>query len=44
MKRIWFVTRAKSNIYYAVVGQHPVKDKRVIRDERISLEGPLTGH
>jgi len=44
MKRIWFVTRAKSNIDYAVAGQHPVKDKRVISDERISLEGPLTRH
>ena len=41
-KRIWFVTRAKSNIDYAVVGQHPVKGTGVIRDERISLTGPLT--
>jgi hypothetical protein len=42
MKRIWFVTRAKSNIDYAVVGQHPVKAIGVISDERISLTGPLT--
>ena len=36
-KRIWFVTRAKSNIDYAVVGQHPITGKGVISDERISL-------
>ena len=42
VKRIWFVTRAKSNIDYAVTGQHPVKGQGVIRDERISLTGPLT--
>lgn len=41
-QRIWFVTRAKSNIDYAVAGQHPVKGTGVIRDERISLTGPLT--
>lgn len=40
IKRIWFVTRAKSNIDYAVTGQHPVKDKLIITDEKISLQGP----
>ena len=39
---VWFVTRAKTNIDYAVVGQHPISSKRVISDERISLQGPLT--
>ena len=42
VKRIWFVTRAKSNIDYAVTGQHPVKGQGVTRDARISLTGPLT--
>jgi len=41
-KRIWFVTRAKSNIDYAVVGQHPLKDKLMISDEKISLQGQFT--
>jgi hypothetical protein len=39
---IWFVTRAKTNIDYAVVGQHPISNKRVLSDERISLQGVLT--
>lgn len=39
---VWFVTRAKTNIDYAVVGQHPITSKRVISDERISLQGPMT--
>lgn len=39
---VWFVTRAKTNIDYAVVGQHPISSKRVLSDERISLQGPLT--
>ena len=39
---VWFVTRAKTNIDYAVVGQYPVSSKRVISDECISLQGPLT--
>lgn len=30
------------NINYAVVGQHPISSKRVLGDERISLQGPLT--
>jgi len=41
-KRIWFVTRAKSNIDYTVTGQHPVSGKGIIRDERISLAGQRT--
>ncbi len=39
---IWFVTRAKTNIDYAVVGQHPISGKGVLSDERISLQGNLT--
>ncbi len=39
---VWFVTRAKSNIDYAVTGQHPVSGKGVISDETISLSGALT--
>jgi hypothetical protein len=39
---VWFVTRAKTNIDYAVVGQHPISSKRVLSDERISLQGPMT--
>jgi hypothetical protein len=42
VKRVWFVTRAKSTIEYAVAGQHPVSVRGIIRDERISLTGPLT--
>lgn len=40
--RIWFVTRAKSNIDYEVTGQHEVSGKKVLSDERIALKGPLT--
>jgi len=39
---VWFVTRAKSNIDYAVVGQHPISGKGVLSDERISLQGQMT--
>ena len=39
---IWFVTRAKTNIVYAVVGQHPITSKKVLSDERIALQGVLT--
>jgi hypothetical protein len=39
---VWFVTRAKMNIDYAVIGQHPIPGKGVLSDERISLQGPLT--
>jgi len=42
MKKIWFVTRAKSNIDCIVAGQHPAKGKGIMSDERISLCGPLT--
>jgi hypothetical protein len=41
-KRIWFVTRAKSNIDYAIAGQHPVSGRGIISDERISLRGQHT--
>jgi hypothetical protein len=37
---VWFVTRAKSNIDGAVVGQHPVGAKGLLSDERIMLQGP----
>lgn len=40
--RVWFVTRAKSNIDYAIVGQHPIKGKGVKRDLIISLQGIKT--
>ncbi|MEK7776093.1 MAG: IS4 family transposase [Planctomycetota bacterium] len=39
---VWFVTRAKMNIDYAVVGQHPTSGKRVLSDECILLRGTLT--
>jgi IS4 transposase len=39
---VWFVTRAKVNIDYAVVGQHLITSKKVLSDERILLEGVLT--
>lgn len=39
---VWFVTRAKTNINYLVVGQHPISGKGVLSDERISLQGHLT--
>jgi hypothetical protein len=42
-KRIWFVTRAKSNIDYAVTGQHQASGKGIISDESISLAGQHTG-
>jgi hypothetical protein len=42
MQGIWFVTRAKTNIDYAVVGQHPVSGKGVLSDVRVSLQVPLT--
>ena len=40
--RIWFVTRAKSNIDYTVVGQHPVTAKGVVSDSIIKLTGVKT--
>ena len=39
---VWFVTRAKTNSDYAVIGQHPIFGKGVLSDERISLQGPMT--
>jgi IS4 transposase len=39
---VWFVTRAKTNIDYAVVGQHPISGKGVLSDELISLQGQMT--
>lgn len=39
---VWFVTRAKSNIDYSVVGQHPISNRKVLGDERIALDGSVT--
>jgi hypothetical protein len=39
---IWFVTRAKANIDYAVAGQHQISNRKVLSDECIYLRGPLT--
>jgi hypothetical protein len=43
-KRIWFVTRAKSNIDCVITGQHPVSGKGVRKDQMILLAGPRTKH
>lgn len=40
--RVWFVTRAKKNIDYAIVGQHHIKGKGVIKDLTICLQGQKT--
>lgn len=41
-KRVWFVTRAKSNIDCVVTGQHSVSGKGVLKDQMILLTGPRT--
>ncbi len=41
-KRVWFVTRAKSNIDCVITGQHPVAGKGVRKDQRILLTGTRT--
>jgi hypothetical protein len=41
-KRVWFVTRAKSNIDCVVSGQHPVSGKGVLKDQIIRLAGRWT--
>jgi len=42
-QKVYFVTRAKDNMKYRVVGQHKeIKNKAVISDEIIRLVGPLT--
>jgi hypothetical protein len=41
-KRVWFVTRAKSNIDCVVTGQHPVAGKGVRKDQMILLAGTRT--
>ena len=41
-KRVWFVTRAKSNIDCVVTGQHPVSGKGVRKDQMILLTGTRT--
>ena len=43
-KRVWFVTRAKSNIDCVVTGQHPISGKGVRKDKMILLAGPRTKH
>lgn len=40
--RVWFVTRAKSNMDYVITGQHPVSGKGVRKDQAILLNGPRT--
>lgn len=40
--RVWFVTRAKTNIDYAITGQHPVTGKGVLSDHKISMTGYRT--
>jgi Transposase DDE domain/Domain of unknown function (DUF4372) len=42
VKRVWFVTRAKSNIDCVITGQHPVSGKGVLKDQMILLTGPRT--
>jgi Transposase DDE domain/Domain of unknown function (DUF4372) len=41
-KRVWFVTRAKSNIDCVITGQHPVSGKGVLKDQMILLTGTRT--
>lgn len=41
-QRVWFVSRAKTNIDYVVTGQHEITGKGVLSDERIALQGPMT--
>lgn len=41
-QRVWFVTRAKSNIDYSVVGQHIDSGKGVLSNQKISLNGVIT--
>jgi hypothetical protein len=41
-KGIWYVTRAKKNMDYAVTGQHEFKGKGIMSDERIILQGAKT--
>jgi IS4 transposase len=41
-KRVWFVTRAKSNINCVVTGQHSVTGKGVRKDQMILLTGTRT--
>ena len=40
--RVWFVTRAKSNIDCTVVGQQPVTAKGVLSDYTVRLNGART--
>ena len=43
-QNVWFVTRAKKNLDYLVVGQHKVpKNKNVVADQTIVLTGAQTG-
>ena len=37
-RKVWFVTRSKTNIQHRIIGQHqPIKHKQVTRDEKIEL-------
>jgi len=40
LQRIFFVTRAKKNMNYRVLGQHGVLGRGVLTDEEIELAGP----
>jgi IS4 transposase len=38
LRKVWFVTRLKSNIQYRIIGQHhPITNKLISRDEKIEL-------
>ncbi len=37
-RKVWFVTRSKTNIQYRIIGQHhPITNKQVTRDDKIEL-------
>jgi hypothetical protein len=37
-RRVWFVTRSKTNLKYRILGQHqPIKNKQVTQDDKIEL-------
>ena len=43
-KRVYFVTRAKKNFKYEVIGQHKeLKGKNVLQDQKVRLEGFYAG-
>lgn len=42
-RKITFVTRAKENMQYHVVGQHEIKNKKCLKDEMVCLKGFYSG-